>query len=67
LPETNKTLKQLFTDYIHKNKRYLNQGEAIIIVKEWLKQNCKLDGCWEWLFYNSPSRLQTERKHDELC
>ena len=31
-------LKQLFADKIHKDKRLLNQGEASIIVIEWLVQ-----------------------------
>lgn len=31
-------LKTKFTGFIHKNKRYLNQGEAIIIVRKWLEE-----------------------------
>jgi hypothetical protein len=31
-------LKTLFNTFIHKNKRYMNQGEAIIIVRKWLEE-----------------------------
>jgi hypothetical protein len=33
-----KKLKELFAAYIHKNKRYLNQGEATIITRKWLEE-----------------------------
>lgn len=31
-------LKELFVVDIRKNKRYLNQGEATIIVRKWLEE-----------------------------
>ena len=33
-----KFLKSQFTAFVHQNKRYLNQGEATLIVQDWLKE-----------------------------